>query len=70
MIKEHVFRSILIVNRKLVDQCRTCFVHADDLNLGAFTPKLDHNFISALTAVMSQKCALLTSMYTLSITSW
>ena len=45
MIKEHVFRSILIVDRKLIDQCGTCFVHADDLNLGAFTSKLDHNLI-------------------------
>ena len=45
MIKEHVFRSVLIMNCKLIDQGGTCFVHAYDLNLGAFTPKLDYNFI-------------------------
>ena len=58
-----------VMDREAIHHGGAGLIESDDLDLRSLAAELDDHLVQALTAVMSQKWARLTSMRTFSITS-
>ena len=59
---QEIVRAVLIVQREPINQGGAGFIKPNNLDLRAFPAELQHHLVQALTAVMSQKWARLTSI--------